>query len=125
MNYWYLAAMALTVLTIGAHVIGGGPAIHKPVLESGLATDVKAVISVIWHAITAIMVLSAIWLGLAAIGRDMGAAPLIAAQFFAFSGLFLLYGALRLGAPFVFPQFYIFLVLGLLVSVGYWRGVQV
>ncbi len=125
MDYWYLAATALSVLTIGAHVIGGGPAIHQPVLQSGLAADVKAVISVIWHAITAIMVLSAIWLGLAAFGQNMGGAPYIAAQFFAFSGLFMLYGSLRVGAPFIFPQFYIFFILGLLVSVGYWRGLGV
>ncbi|MCF6273705.1 MAG: hypothetical protein L3J37_11060 [Rhodobacteraceae bacterium] len=125
MNFWYLAATVLTIVTIGAHVIGGGPEIHKPVLESELAKDVKAVVSVIWHAITAILVLSAIWMGLAAMGRGSGAVPYIAAQFFAFSGLFMLYGALRLGSPFIFPQVYIFLILGLLAGVGYWRGLQV
>ncbi len=123
MDYWYLAATALSVATIGAHVIGGGPEIHQPVLKSDLAKDVKTVVSVIWHAITAIMVLSAIWLGLASVGRGLGGMPYIAAQFFAFTGLFMLYGYLRFGSLFKFPQVYIFFSLGLLVFVGYWREI--
>ncbi len=121
MNYWLLSACGLTVLTIGAHVLLGGPEIHTPVLQSALSPDVKAVVSVIWHGITAVMGLSALWLGLAITRRHLGAVPFIAAQYFSFSALFLFYGATWLGSAFVFPQWYIFLILGALASIGYWR----
>ncbi len=124
MNYWYLGASAFTMVTIGAHVLAGGPEIHEPVLQSGLSTEIKAVFSVVWHAITAIMGLSAIALAWAAFGNGSGAVPLIVAQNLAFTGLFLFYGALRMGAMFVFPQWYVFLLLAGLAAMGYWRGVQ-
>ena len=77
MNYWILATSGLTFLTMGVHVFAGGPEVHKPMLRSELPRGIKAVVSVIWHGITAILGINAIGLGLSGLGLVVGMLPMV------------------------------------------------
>jgi len=120
MNYWILAATALSALLLVAHVFGGGKEVHVPMLESGLNRLLKAYTSVIWHAITAILAIGTGALLWAALGRGSGMALVIALQYLAFVGLFLAYGISRLKSVWVMPQWTAFLLISTLTGVGLW-----
>ena len=60
MNYWLLAAGIAALATFGIHVFMGGPAIEGPMLASALDPALKSVWSVVWHMVSAVLLLSAI-----------------------------------------------------------------
>ena len=121
MNYWILAASALSALLVVAHVFGGGKEVHVPMLKSDLSRLLKAYTSVIWHAITAILAIGTVALLWAALGAEKGMAMIIAFQYLAFVGLFLAYGILRLKSIWIMPQWTAFLMISVLTGVGLWR----
>ena len=118
-NKSLLAAGILTVLYSGLHVFGGGPEVHVPILESSISPFLKGISSVIWHAITAIMLfngLALIWLAGQTEQRAMG--WLVVAQFTAFAGIFVAYGLIRFGDLFVMPQWIGFLTISAIAAWG-------
>ena len=118
MNIWLLAASGLTFLTTAAHVFGGGSEIHVPILESNAEAIPKAAVSVIWHWVTAVLLLNGAAYFMAARGHQAALAslPLINLQFAAFGLLFLFYGITRFGSIFVIGQWLFFLAI---VTCGY------
>jgi len=121
MDYWILAAAGLSALLLFAHVIGGGKQVHVPMLESDMSRLLKAYTSVIWHGISAILAIGTgafLW---AAMGRGDGMAIVIAVQYLAFVGLFLLYGVKRLKSIWVMPQWVAFLMISVFTGVGLWN----
>ncbi len=120
MDYWILAATALSAVLLVAHVIGGGKEVHVPMLESDLNRLLKAYASVIWHAVTAILAIGTGALFWAASGKGDGMALVIALQYLAFVGLFLAYGISRLKSVWIMPQWTAFLLISVLTGVGLW-----
>ncbi len=113
MSKWILAASILSVLTFLIHVFVGGPEIHVPVLESAFSPMVKAVLSVVWHATSAMLAINAVALFLAARStvHRLGLVLLVSAQNLAFAVLFIYYGLAHLGTLLPMPQWIIFIAL--------------
>ena len=118
MNKWLLAAGILGFVTVLLHEIGGGAGVHVPILESSLSVDLKAISSVIWHGIGAILLINSGATLLAAWSENLRRPLifLICVQYAAFTMLFLYYGITRQNSVLLMPQWTIFLVLiGLLL----------
>ncbi len=120
MNYWYLTAAGLSVFTFVAHVFGGGPEIHIPVLQSQLSDYFKAIFSVIWHAISAILILNSLVLASAGMnwsGSHFGA-MIVAGQYLSFAILFVFYGLNRLDTLTAMPQWAVFTAIAVLIFIA-------
>ena len=123
MNRYLLAAAIMSFLTMLVHVFLGGPEVLDPGLASPLDDVWKAVFIVIWHAVTAVLLINAIALAIAA--RAAGAMPvalLVAAQYLAFTALFLFYGATMLGTLWPMPQWIIFIAIAAVILWPYRPG---
>ena len=126
MNKPLFAASCLSFFTFGVHVFLGGPEIHEPLLASNAPDLVRAVGSVIWHAISALIFLNSLALLYASRSPDI-AKPvivLVIAQYLAFVLLFTGYGVTRFGSVFVMPQWTGFLGMSLLAlwGAGFFRS---
>jgi hypothetical protein len=120
MNIPLGVAAILSTLTCAVHVLYGGVRIHAPLLKSDAPRVVRAVGSVIWHAMTAMMLVNAAGL-LYAASESSGAGPvaaLIAAQYLASAGLFVVYGITRYGSVLILPHWVVFLTMALLALWG-------
>ncbi len=120
MNIPLALAAAISGLTIFIHVLAGGPDVHAPLLASELSVGLKAIISVIWHAVTAIMLVNTLALAHAA-RNEKYRTPLtfmVSAQYVLWSGLFIFYGLSRLGSLWPMPQWIIFLAISALALYG-------
>ncbi len=120
MNYWMLAAGSLSGLLLLAHVIGGRKEVHVPLLKSDLGPELGAYVSILWHAVTAVLAVGMVALFGAAMGLGNGAAMVVVMQYLAFVGLFLGYGVARLGSVWVMPQWVAFLLISILAGAGLW-----
>jgi len=120
LNYWTLSAGILSGLLIFVHIFGGGPEIHNPMLESDLPQSIKSVWSVVWHAITLLLILGTIVLVYAALypGQINSAVVLICAMYFGFALLFVAYGIVQLGSVIIMPQWIAFGLIALLAGIG-------
>ncbi len=120
MNKLILCAGILSVLTLCAHVFGGGPEIHIPVLESDFSLELKASLSVVWHAVTAVLIINSVALFLAA--KSKGAEKMlvvfVSSQYLAFAALFIFYGITHLGTLLLMPQWSVFLLMPALALAG-------
>ena len=100
MNYWLVLASALSLLTCGVHIFAGGREIHTPMIASALHPVMKAIWSVVWHAVTIIMLMNAVAFLYAAQNPDtawiVSIYPIVTSL--ACAGLFLFYGVARLGS---------------------------
>ena len=122
MNGWLGAAGAISLATAGLHVFGGGPAINDPVQASTLPLLVRSVSEVVWHAITAILVINGLALLWGALdGRMVRLAWLVAVQYLAFAGLFVAYDISRFGSLMAMPQWILFLAMAFLAMLGLTR----
>jgi hypothetical protein len=120
LNKYLIAASCLSVFTFCVHVFVGGPEIHEPLLASNASDLVRAVGSVIWHAISAMLFLNSCALAYAA-RNNQTAIPvvlLVVAQYLAFVLLFTGYGFARFGTVLVMPQWTGFLTISLLAIWG-------
>jgi hypothetical protein len=111
-------------LTLVAHLFGGGPEIHQPILASDLDPYLKAMASVIRHMATFTMVGGLGVLVVVTTGRGacISALWLIVAQFVAFTGVFLYYGVVRFGTLLEMPQWIAFGLLALFIVTGLRTG---
>jgi hypothetical protein len=120
MNKPLFAAACLSVFTFGVHVFLGGPEIHVPLLASNASELVRAVGSVVWHAVSALLLLNSLALFYAA-GNPSMAKPLVmlvVLQYLSFVALFTGYGLARFGSITVMPQWTGFLIMSALALWG-------
>jgi len=120
MNKLVLSAGMLSVLTLFAHVFAGGPEIHVPVLESDLPLELKAIFSVVWHAVTAVLVINSAALFLAAGSKSIEKILVlfVSSQYLVFAALFVFYGITHLGTLLPMPQWSVFLLMPALALAG-------
>jgi hypothetical protein len=122
-NYWLLVAGLISIVTAGLHVFGGGPEFLKPAMSSALPDAWKAVFSIIWHGVTAILIMNGVFL----IGNSISPRPNHGVIWFmaflnlTFGILFLFYGISMLGTPFVLVQWVIFFAIFMQCSLGVLR----
>lgn len=120
MDYWMLSAAVLSFILLIAHFVGGGHEVHVPMLESDMSRVNKAYASIIWHGITAILIVGSAGFLWSAMGKaeGHGVAVIVAAQYGAFTCLFLFYGVLRLRSVWVMPQWTAFLAISILAGIS-------
>jgi len=97
MNRWNLAAAALMALTFGVHVFAGGPEIHVVIQASELSENLRAISTVLWHAVSvilAVFALAYLWL---ARNNNKALSIVLGATQLGFATLFLWYGTTLLG----------------------------
>jgi len=113
MNRWILMSGILSTLVIFLHVIGGGNDVHKPVLDSELSVLLKAYSSILWHAVTVVLLVNSAALIIAAMNSDLRHALvyMVASQYLAFAGVFIFYGLSRLATVATMPQWVTFIVI--------------
>ena len=124
MNKPLFAAACLSNFTFGVHVFLGGPEIHEPLLASNASDMVRAVGSVIWHAVSALLLLNSLALLYAARNPSMTKplVILVVFQYLSFVALFTGYGLARFGSVTVMPQWTGFLVISALALWGIGKG---
>lgn len=120
MNFWLFAAGSAALLLDLVHVFPGGTEIHRPMVASQWPEPDKAVWSVVWHAVTAVMGLGGAALITAAFLPDhaLALSVLPIALFLSAAVLFIIYGLIRLGTVRVLLQWTAFLVISVLGLIG-------
>ena len=120
MNIPILLASLLSFLTLGAHIFGGQPEIMLPVLDSELSDYLKAILMVIWHAITAILLVNSIALFFASLknAHQPIIVNLISIQYLFWAALFIFYGMKNLGTLWTMPQWIAFILIPTLALWG-------
>lgn len=115
-----LLAAIISTITIGLHIVGGGKEVHEPILDANLTTILKAYTSILWHAVTVVLIINSVALFCAAFKpiRFQSLSFLIALQYLAFAGLFIFYGFSKLGTLFLMPQWTIFITIAALILFG-------
>ncbi len=120
MNKWIISSAIISSLTIFLHILGGGPEVHDPMLASNLSPKLKAFSSVLWHGITAILIINSILLFISAFHIKLKNALVwsVTSQYMAFAIIFIFYGIVRLETLFIMPQWIIFSVISGLALLG-------
>jgi hypothetical protein len=120
MNAWLLSAGIAALLLDLVHIFPGGREIHRPMVASHWPEPAKAVWSVVWHAVTAVMAFGGLFLIAAAFLPEhaLALSLLPIALFLSAAGLFIVYGLKRLGTLRILPQWLAFLVISGLGLVG-------
>lgn len=125
MNRTIVFAGLLTFATFWLHVIGGGIEVHHPMLSSGMDHKLKAFASILWHFVSAVLLINSGALLFAA-WQPSWRDPLVwsvIAQHTAIAVLFVFYGITRLGEIWSMPQWVIFLVINAICLTGLRRQV--
>ncbi|AMW08642.1 hypothetical protein A4E84_03430 [Streptomyces qaidamensis] len=92
MNGWLLTAGGIAAATALVHATAGGRSVVRPLLGSAVAAEPKRTLHVVWHMVTADLLISSI----ALLALAFAAAPstalvlFIAAQYLAYAALFLI-----------------------------------
>ncbi|WP_137111978.1 hypothetical protein [Rhodobacter sp. SY28-1] len=120
MNAWLLSAGIAALLLDLVHIFLGGREIHRPMVASHWPEPAKAVWSVVWHAVTAVMALGGLALIAAAFLPEQALALslLPIALFLSAAGLFIVYGLTRLGTLRILPHWVAFLAISALGLAG-------
>lgn len=120
MNLWLLSAGIAANLLNLVHIFLGGREIHRPMVASHWPEPAKAIWSVCWHAVTAVMAFGGAALIAAAFLPDFALALSILpiALFLTAAGLFVLYGLTRLGTLRILPHWLAFGAISALALVG-------
>jgi hypothetical protein len=124
LSWWFLAAAAVSLITSAIHVLAGTPEIMSPLLASALPPVVKGVFDVMWHQITALLLIGS-GASLVAAARPAWRLPvavLIGGQFALIAVLFLALGAMWFSSPWPMPQWVLFGAMAILLLVGCRRG---
>lgn len=126
MNFPFLGAGVMSGLLFLAHVFGGAPDILEPILGTDLPPEIRAVAVVVWHGISAVLIINAALL----IGAGFGAewvrhvVWVVGLQYAGFTLLFLVVGISRLGNLFDMPQWIGFLAVLALMGLGHRLAVK-
>jgi hypothetical protein len=113
-------AGTLSLVLTAIHVIGGGADVHVPLLESDASDVLKGFVSVIWHGVTASLLMCSAMLLIAARHRfyRVMLTGLVISNYLAFTGLFLFYGITRLGSVLLMPPWIGFAIIAVVAAVG-------
>lgn len=127
MNRWLAVATALASVLCGIHIVGGGVTVHQPLLATQSNAELGAYVSVLWHGVTAALLLIAVALGVATIAPPHRPALswVAIALCLAFAAVFIGYGLTRLNSLFIMPQWTAFLLIGGLALIGVTRRGQI
>lgn len=120
LSYAFLAAAAANLATAAIHVFAGAPEIIAPVLATDLPLTVKAVVDVLWHHITGLLILAAfacLWAARHAAWR-MPVLVLVGGQYVLISVLFLGLGFYWFASPWPMPQWVLFSTMAGLMGLG-------
>jgi len=109
MNIALLLAAGLMSLTVLVHVFLGGPEIMPPVRKASIPAHVRAVMDVIWHGITVVLICIAGGLFWLTWHDNTALLWVLSAIQIGFGLLFLWYGARQLRNLWTMPQWVIFL----------------
>lgn len=109
MNIVILLAAVLMTLTIFVHVLMGGPEIMKPLRQAPLPRLVRAVMDVIWHGITVVLICLSGGLFWLTWHDNPPLLWMVCAVQVGFATLFIWYGAAQLRSLWPMPQWVIFL----------------
>jgi hypothetical protein len=115
MNRLILIAAIAMGFTAAIHLIGGEVSVHRPLLADATTPEMDIYVSVIWHGISAMIVLNTLALVAALRTTTPVMLTLIGAQTLAVGLLFILYGLIRTGSPWIAPQWVILVPLGLFI----------
>lgn len=120
MNRWILASSLLSFAVVLVHVFAGGPDVHDPLLAANASAILNTYVSVLWHATTAVLLLDAVALLVAAFHRGSRGAlvGIVTGQYLAYAALFVGYGLDRLGSLVITPQWIAFVVISAMVLIG-------
>jgi len=123
-SWWFVAAAAVSLITSAIHVLAGTPEIMSPLIASDLPPVVKGVFDVMWHQITALLVIGSA-AALVAAARPAWRLPvtvLIGGHFALIAVLFLALGAMWFSSPWPMPQWVLFGAMAILLLIGCRRG---
>jgi len=109
MNMVMLLAAGLMSVTVLIHVWMGGPAVMRPLRASPLPRLVRAVMDVVWHGVTVVLICLAGGLFWLAWHDNLVLLWMICAIQVGFAALFIWYGATQLHSLWRMPQWIIFL----------------
>jgi len=119
-NISILLAALLSFLTLGAHIFGGQPEIMVPVFESELSNYLKTILMVIWHAVSAILIINSAALLFASLKNQhrLTIVNIISIQYLFWAALFIFYGIKNLGTLWTMPQWIAFILIPALALWG-------
>ncbi len=120
MNIWLLSAGIAALLLDLVQIFPGGRESHRPMVASHWPDPAKAIWSVVWHGVTAVLAFGGLALIAAGLWPDhaLALAALPVALFLSFSALFLIYGLRRLGSVWVLPHWVAFVGISVLALAG-------
>lgn len=108
MNKWIAGAALLSSVLTVAHIFGGTPQFPTPVVQADLDADIRAAASVVWHAVSLLLIFDSAVLIRVAMGRGRAGAGVVAAHYMGFVALFIYFGVSQLGNVTDLPQWIIF-----------------
>lgn len=119
-NKTVAAAGLLSLLLTALHIFGGGTDVHAPILASDLDVVLKGYSSVLWHGITASLLLCSAILIYASISKPslQILTSIVIVQYLAYAAIFLFYGATRFESITVMPQWIAFLLIAAVATCG-------
>lgn len=98
-------AFAVSALWALVHIFAGGSDVHAPILASPLDPVLKGYVTVIWHGISALLLVNTAALAIAlrypALRHTL--CTIVAAQYGAFAAIFLATSLIRFGTPWSLP----------------------
>jgi hypothetical protein len=120
MNIPILLASLLSFLTLGAHIFGGQPEIMMPVLDSELSNYLKAILMVLWHLTTTVLIINSLALIFASLKNThrLTIVSLTSIQYLFWAALFIFYGIKNLGTLWPMPQWIAFILIPTLALWG-------
>ena len=122
MNYWFLSAAFMSLVTLLVHFVAGGRFIARPLLAADeLPVEVKYTSYYCWHLVTFILaglVLAFVRAGIAAGGREVAASGVMFAMVAA-AWSFAMVSRWRL-PWYKFPQGVLFVLIALPGGLGLW-----
>jgi hypothetical protein len=119
-SWWFVGAGAVSLTTSALHVLGGTGEILAPLLASNLPTAVKSVFDVMWHQITALLLVGGCAALIAAVrpAWRLPVAVLIGGHYAIITILFLALGAIWFSSPWPMPQWVFFGAVSVLLVIG-------
>ena len=123
-NKTIATAGVLSLILTAIHVFGGGADVHGPILASELDNVLKGFSSVVWHAVTANLLLCGFMLLYASYNKvvEKPFTLIVIAHFLAYAGLFMFYGLSRFDTLFVMMPWVAFLFISAVATIGISRN---
>ncbi|RAI53787.1 hypothetical protein [Aquicoccus porphyridii] len=115
---WTRLAATLMGATVLIHVFAGGVDVHAPMQAVLPDPGLAAFAAVLWHAVTAVLVVLTYGLWVLAKRRDLAFEIVLSGVQVGFAAVFLFYGLTRLGTVSDMPQWVIFLAIPALTRLG-------